>query len=181
MSKGSKARLVNGVVSALIVVFFLVHGTLGGLSALFGFKGSFSWLVWVGVVLIVFHIVVSVVTSRQQLSDIEHPPSQRKKRHLVLKWTTGCLLAAAAVIHIVVMRLYGADAVQSTMSGALLTAVLAVVLAVHLCVGSRSLLKDLGVDRRYKMAFRIIVIGFAVFFAVAAIAGAIQMPPLGEG
>ena len=39
-------------------------------------------------------------------------------------------------------------------------------LAVHLCVGSKSLLKDLEINRRYKMAFRAVVCAFAVAFAV---------------
>jgi succinate dehydrogenase hydrophobic anchor subunit len=45
------------------------------------------------------------------------------------------------------------------------------VLAVHLCVGSKSLLKDLEIDRRYKTAFRIVVCVFAAAFALSGIAG----------
>ena len=167
--KGSKARFANGVISAAIVVFFLVHAALGSLSGLFGLKSPLAWLVWVGVALIAAHIVVSVVTSREQLSDVEHPPSVRKKRHLALKWATGGLLAAAAIAHIATMWTWGAEAVQSAASGAALTVVLSAVLAVHLCVGSKSLLKDLGIDRRYKTAFRVIVCILAALFALSAI------------
>jgi hypothetical protein len=109
-----------------IVVFFLVHAALGSLSGLFGLKSPLAWLVWVGVALIAAHIVVSVVTSREQLSDVEHPPSVRKKRHLVLKWATGGLLAAAAIAHIATMWTWGAEAVQSAASGAALTAAIKV-------------------------------------------------------
>lgn len=171
MRKRSKARFANGVVSAAIVVFFLAHATLGSLSALVGLTSPFTFLVWVGVCAIGVHIVISVFTSREQLNDPERPPSPRKKRHLALKWATGGLLAAVAAAHIVTMRLYGAEAMQSSATGTVLIVALAIVLAVHLCVGSKSLLRDLGIESRYKTAFRVVVIVFAMFFAIAAITG----------
>lgn len=173
MRKESKARIVNGVISAAIVVFFLVHASLGSLSALVGFTSPFAVAVWLGVALVGAHVIMSIVTSREQLTDPERPPSARKKRHLALKWATGGLLAAVAVAHIVTTRLYGAQAMQSSLSGALLIVALAIVLAVHLCVGSKSLLKDLGIDRRFKTAFRVVVCIFAAFFAIAAIVGVV--------
>ena len=173
MSKGSKIRFANGVVSAAIVVFFLVHATLGSVSALTGFRSPFAWFVWVGVALVAAHVVISVFTSREQLTDVERPPSARKKRHLALKWATGGLLLAAAAVHVVVMRTWGAAAAQSTATGAVLTIVLATVLAIHLCVGSKSVLKDLGIDRRYMTPFRVVVCAFAVLFAVSAIAAVV--------
>ena len=117
--------------------------------------------------------LISVFTSREQLTDVERPPSARKKRHLALKWATGGLLLAAAAVHVVVMRTWGAAAAQSTATGAVLTIVLATVLAIHLCVGSKSVLKDLGIDRRYMTPFRVVVCAFAVLFAVSAIAAVI--------
>ncbi len=166
-------RFANGVVSAAIVVFFLAHATLGTLLGLIGFMSPLAWLVWAGVALVGVHVMLSIFTSREQLTDSERPPSTRKKRHLALKWATGCLLALAAVAHVVAIRLGGAAVVQSTVTGALLTVSLAAVLAVHLCVGSRSLLKDLSISRGYKLAFRIVVCAFAAFFAISALVGAI--------
>lgn len=173
MRKRLDMRFANGVVSAAIVAFFLVHATLGTLLGLVGFLSPFTWLVWVGVALIGVHVALSIFTSREQLTDLERPPSPRKKRHLVLKWATGGLLALVAVAHVVAIRLGGMAAVNSTVTGALLTACLAVVLAVHLCVGSKSMLKDLNISRRYKLAFRLVVCAFAAFFAISALVGAI--------
>lgn len=149
MRSESRARIVNGFVSAVIVVLFLAHSALGGVAVLTGFTSPFSVLVWAGVALIAAHVVVSIVTSFEQLNDAERPPSARKKRHLALKWATGALLTAVAIAHVVLPK----SAVMSTV----VVIALAAALAVHLCVGSKSLLKDLGVDRRYKMAFRVVV------------------------
>ena len=166
MRGGSRERFVNGVVSALIVCFFLVHGTLGAISVLTGFTSPLACLVWVGVALVAVHVVLCVVTSRQQLTDEERPPSARKVRHLALKWATGALLALAVGLHI---AFTGEGAVESRSAGLLAIVVVAAALAVHLCVGSKSLLKDIGVDRRYKTAFRIVAIAFAVVFASSAL------------
>ena len=114
---GSIARFINGVISAAIVVFFLVHASMGTLSALFDFKSSLAWTVWIGVVVVLAHILVSVVTSIQQLNDKKYPPSTRKKLHLLLKWITGVLLAVAAIVHIVCIALYDGVAFQVTASG----------------------------------------------------------------
>ncbi len=167
--KTSKARLANGVISSAIVVFFLIHGVLGSLSGLIGLKSPFTWFVWVGVALVGMHVVISIVTSREQLADVERPPSARKKRHLALKWATGGLLLATAAAHIVTMRLWGAAAMQSSISGVVLTCVLAAMLAVHLCVGAKSLLTDLGIDRKFMTVFRAVVCVLAVFIAISAV------------
>lgn len=173
MRKGSKARLANGVVSAVIVVFFIAHATLGSLAPVTGFSSPYRWLVWCGVALVAVHVLVSIATSWEQLSDKEHPPSPRKKRHLALKWATGSLLLATAAAHVIALRTQGVASMHASVSGALVIAVLSIALAVHLCVGSKSLLKDLGIDRRYKTAFRIVVCAFAAAFAVGALAMAL--------
>lgn len=161
------ARLVNGIISAVIVAFFVVHAALGSVGALAGYTSPLKGLVWCGIALVVAHVVVSVVTSIQQLADADRPPSTRKKRHLALKWATGALLAVAVVVHVAAMRSYGSVSLQTTASGVVLTLVLCIVLGIHVCVGSKSLLKDLNIDRRYKGAFRMAV---CVVLAVVAIA-----------
>lgn len=164
MGKRSISRLVNGIVSAVLVVFFLAHGVLGGVSLVSGVEGTLTWLVWVGVALVVVHVMASVVTSREQLADEQRPPSARKKRHLALKWTTGVLLALCAAAHVIF---------KDALAGRVAMVLVAVALAVHACVGAKSLLKDVGVDRRYKMAFRVVVCIFVVAFVSAAVCSAL--------
>lgn len=159
MRDGSKARRFNGIVSAIIVVVFLVHAVMGSVSALVGLESPFSIIVWGGVVLVVIHVITSVVTSNEQLNDVEHPPSSRKKRHLLLKWVTGGLLGVVAAVHIILPK--------STFTAMALIVVLTIVLAVHLCVGGKSLLKDVGLSTRYKMAYRIVVCMVAAAVVVA--------------
>jgi len=165
---GSRERYANGVVSALIVCFFLAHGTLGAVSLFTGNVSPLAWLVWVGVGLVAVHVALSALTSKQQLSDEEHPPSRRKVRHLALKWATGGLLAVAATAHVVIMRM-GGDSAFPRVASVVVIVVVALALAVHLCVGAKSLLKDINVDRRHKMAFRVVVIAFCVAFALSAL------------
>lgn len=167
MGKGSKTRNVNGILSAVLVVFFLAHGVMGSLAIMFGYMSPLIWLVWVGMALVVVHVVVSIVTSWDQLTDAEFPPSSRKKRHLALKWVTGTALAVCVAFH--VMR-------EGAVVSRVAIVAVAVLLAVHACVGSKSLLKDLNIDRRYKGAFRIVVCAFAVVYVIAALASAVMVP-----
>ena len=166
MCKPPTARFVNGVISAVIVVFFLVHGVLGSASILTGYIGPLAWLVWCGVAIVAVHVVVSVVTSYQQLTDAEFPPSARKKRHLALKWATGILLAVAAAVHIVLPK--------SAATAAFAIIAVSAFLAVHLCVGSKSLLTDLSVDKRFKTAFRVVVCVFAAAFVAVVLAALVK-------
>ena len=71
MRNRSKARFVNSVVAAVIAVFFLVHGILGCTAIVFGHMSSFVWVVWVAMALVAVHVVASIVTSREQLTDGE--------------------------------------------------------------------------------------------------------------
>ena len=125
------ARRINGILSACIVVFFLAHGILGSMLPFTGFESPLAWLVWAGVACVVVHIVLSIVTSREQLTDTVRPPSEAKKRHLLLKWITGILLAVVVVAHIVTIRVLGPEAVQSMVVGAALIVVLAVGFVVY--------------------------------------------------
>lgn len=161
MRKRVTPRFVNGVIALVITVAFIVHGVLGSVSGLTGYTSPFTWLIWGAVGLVGAHVVASVVTSYQQLTDSKRPPSPRKKRHLLLKWVTGGLLAVAAAGHILLPK---GSAIASVA-----IIIVAVTLAVHLCVGAKSLLKDLGADARHKMAFRVAVCAFAALFALGAL------------
>ena len=158
MGNRSKARLANGIIAAIIVVFFLAHGALGCTALVFGHMSSLVWIVWIFMALVVVHVVVSVVTSREQLTDAENPPSPRKKRHLALKWATGAGLAACVAAHVLLKDAFSARAVIVGV---------AVTLAIHLCVGSKSLLADLNISRRFQTPFRIVVCAFAAMFVAA--------------
>ena len=161
------ARLVNGIVCAVLLVFFLVHAVLGGASAAFDIPRNLKFLVWAGVVLVCAHVALCVVTSHQMMTDAERPPSDKKKKHLALKWVTGVILLALALVHIVALNVVGEGVVQLT--GALLALALLVVLAVHLWAGTKSLLKDLSIDRKYRNPLR------AVIVAIAVVAGALLL------
>ena len=123
------------------------------------------WVVWIGVGFVILHIVLSVVTSYQQLTDAEFPPSARKKRHLALKWLTGILLACAIVTHIACVRVPGLVATAPFLPK-LATIVLSCVLAWHICVGMKSLLKDIGASKKYMTLLRVAVCLLAAVFVV---------------
>ena len=164
-----RIRHVNGIVSAIIVCFFLVHGALGAASGYFSWQSALAGFVWVGVALVCAHVVISVFTSKQQLSDVEHPPSERKKRHLLLKWVTGGLLAAFVVAHIVSVQLFGASVVQAPGVGVFVTLAVIVALTVHICVGAKSLLVDIGMSKQFMLPFRIVVCAVAAMLAIAVL------------
>ena len=169
MRKRSTSRFANGIISALIVCFFIVHGLMGSLSSLFSLSSAAAWIVWIGMVFVAAHVVVSIVTSYQQMTDAEFPPSPRKKRHLVLKWTTGGLLLVMAGAHIACMRMFGAAAAQSSITAAIVTVALAAVLATHVCVGAKSLLTDLELSKGFMKPLRVVVIVLVVVISCATL------------
>ena len=171
MGNRPTTRFVNGVIALVITVAFLAHAALGGLSPLLRLSSSLAWVVWGAVALAGLHVVASIVTSVLQLSDADRPPSSRKKRHLALKWATGALLAATAVAHVICVQTYGPDAAQVTATGAVAAIVLVAALAAHACVGAKSLLVDLGLNKRYMNAFRIALIAATALVAVLVMVG----------
>ena len=175
MRKGSTARFVNGVISAFIVVFFVAHSLLGGLEAFIPLESPLAFAVWIGVAVIVLHVATSVVTSYLQITDAQFPPSRRKKRHLVLKWVSGGVLGAIAIAHIACIRAFGPDAVQASAISTLLTLALIITLAVHSWIGAKSLVTDLGLDKRLMYPFRALVCAVAIVLGCFVIAGAVWL------
>lgn len=167
VNKRSKMRLANGIVAVLIVCFFMVHAFLGSFAPVFAFTSPLRWVVWVGIGFVVLHVVLSIATSYEQMTDVEFPPSARKKRHLVLKWVTGVALAAAVVLHIACMRAPGVFA-EVPFVPRLATVVLAAVLAWHVCVGMKSMLRDVGLSKKLMGPLRVLVCVLAVVFAIMA-------------
>ena len=164
--KRSLSRFVNGIVSAIIVCFFAAHGLIGSFASVFSFTSALRWVVWVGVALVALHVLLSALTSYLQMTDAEFPPSARKKRHLVLKWATGILLALMVVAHITCMRVSGA---LVPVLSAVVTALVAVALAVHVWVGAKSLLKDIGAGTALMTPLRVVMCALAAVFAVTAL------------
>lgn len=171
MGKKPTARFVNGVLAIAIAAFFAVHGIFGAVSAFVDIPRGLAWLVWAGVVVVGVHVLASVVTSYQQMADKERPPSPRKKRHLVLKWATGGALAAAAAMHIVDMQMAGGSLEGAGATGLVTLLALIAFVAVHVCVGARSLLKDIGADRNRKNIVRIATCAVCAAIAIACIMG----------
>jgi len=153
MRKRLTIRFVNGVISAVIVVFFLGHAALGD-AWMFGLvPATMSSLIWAGIALIALHVLVSVITSIDQISDPEYPASDRKKRHLAIKWATGIAISLVAFLHIDNGRSFDLVGGFSPLANTVVLVVLAIALAVHACVGAKSLLTDLDIDRRFKCHF----------------------------
>lgn len=168
---GSKARLINGIISALIVVFFIAHSLLGGLEALVPLTSPPALVMWIGVGILGMHVIASIVTSREQLTDTAFPPSKRKKRHLALKWVTGGVLLAAIAAHVICIQTFGPDAVQVSATSTLVTLVLVAALTVHIWVGAKSLITDLNLDKSLVRPFRIIICALAIAIGCIVIAG----------
>ncbi|MBQ9068125.1 MAG: hypothetical protein IJ131_03550 [Eggerthellaceae bacterium] len=170
MRKRITTRGANGVVSAAIVCFFLAHGLLGSLQGFFAVPSPATWIVWAGMVLVGIHVVLCIATSFEQLTDTVRPPSVQKKRHLALKWATGIALAAVVGVHIGRIRTLGPIAALHSAEGAAWTIALAALLASHIWTGSKSLLKDLGIDRSWRNAVRAGACAFAAVFSLFALA-----------
>ncbi len=154
MKRRSTARTVNGIVSAVILCLFLVHAVLGTFSSPLSFSAVASYVLWLGMALVGVHVVASIATSYEQLTDTVRPPSRKKRQHLLLKWVTGIVLLAVVLLHILRVReLDLASAVYSPLGTAVAIALVAA-LAVHAWTGSKSLLKDLNIDRKYRSVLR---------------------------
>ena len=80
-----KLRLLNALVASAIAVFFLAHSALGTASLFIeGLVNSVPWLGWAMFGAAGAHVLASVGATALMLTDIERPPSSRKKRHFVL-------------------------------------------------------------------------------------------------
>lgn len=100
-TSAEKLRLLNALVASAIAVFFLAHSALGTASLFIeGLINSVPWLVWAMFGTTGAHVLASVGATALMLTDTERPPSSRKKRHFVLKWATGSVLAATIAAHL---------------------------------------------------------------------------------
>lgn len=162
--KPTVLRTANGVVAALLCVIFVAHAILGSVKiANPAFSGRFVWVIWVGVGLVAMHVIMSIGTTVQMWTDKKRPPSDKKKRHQILKWVTGVALLVTAAIHM------AGGMPNASWPVAILMLLVAATLGWHMFVASKSLLKDLHVPdhKRWRVWLR------AVLVAACAAAGII--------
>ena len=163
---GGGTRRANGIVSAVICLLFLPHGIVESLPLPAGVRSAIGPIAWAGVALCLLHIVLCIATSHSMLTDTVRPPSVRKRRHLWLKWATGSLLAVAALVHIGGML--GMWPALLSAPRLAMVSVLAALLVIHACVGAKSLLKDLDIDRVHRNPVRWAFAALGIASVVAA-------------
>lgn len=163
-----KLRLLNALVASAIAVFFFAHSALGTASLFVeGLTNSLPWLVWVMFGTTGAHVLASVGATALMLTDTERPPSSRKKRHFVLKWATGAVLAAAIAVHLFCVLYPGSLPVfphQTRVSFLLLLAAL----AWHVGIATKSLARDLGIGKRTRDIMRTVYV-LAAFALIALV------------
>ena len=183
MHKRSTTRLINGIIAAIVVCLFAVHGILGALETMLPIAPTLVWVVWFGVCLVGVHVLLSIATSYLQLTDTENPASARKKRHLLLKWITGVLLAIVIAIHIAnpaaragstgvlasPNALADSAALANPAALKITLAVLAALLAWHIYVCMKSLLADIGIDSKWLVPLRVVVCVVAAVITVVVL------------
>ena len=168
ITPAEKLRLLNALVASAIAVFFLAHSALGTASLFVeGLVNSMPWLVWAMFDAAGAHVLASVGATALMLTDIERPPSFRKKRHFVLKWATGSVLAAAIAVHLFCILCPGSLPVfphQTKVSFLLLLAAL----AWHVGIATKSLARDLGIGKRTRDVMRAVYV-LAAFALIALV------------
>ena len=163
----TRARVANAVAACFIMLLFLVHACLGTLKLYWPeMPSSLEFIVWFGVAVIAIHIIISIATTYEMWTDTVRPPSDRKKRHQILKWVTGVLLVCAIVVHqlCVAQLLPPATVDMLTLPALIVTAIL---LCWHLFVGAKSLTRDLNLRYTLRTPMRVVSIVITVVVCVA--------------
>ena len=158
-------RKINAVLAAFIACFFLIHALLGVLTQRQIVSSALEALVWVGVAALAVHIAGSIGTTWYMFTDTQRPPSDRKKRHQLLKWITGGVVLGIALYHMLAHG--GSAAGQDYLQGVMLLVLLAA-LTVHSLTGVKSLTRDLGIGKRMRVPIRAALICIAVSIGVVA-------------
>ncbi|WP_165056448.1 MULTISPECIES: hypothetical protein [unclassified Adlercreutzia] len=156
-----KLRRVNGSAAAIIVAAFFLHAIMGALWLRFGFSDHLAWVAWIAAGVAGAHVGLSAATSYSMMADRRRPPSSRKKAHLALKWASGGMLLAAALIHV------AAGLTGGALDARCFLLIVLALLTWHCFVGAKSLLKDLGIPIRHKGGLRALM---AMAAAVACLA-----------
>ena len=96
-------------------------------------------------------------------NDSVRPPSEKKKRHQVLKWATGAVVLAVLCVHVV------HPAVVPAVTWAA-SAVLLAAFVWHGWTGMKSLARDLRVPGKAKVPLRIALVALALIAFLAMVA-----------
>lgn len=167
-TSAEKLRLLNALVASAIAVFFLAHSALGTASLFVeGPTNSLPWFAWIMLGAAGAHVLASVGATALMLTGTERPPSSRKKRHFVLKWATGAVLAAAIAVHLFCILCPGSLPVFPHQTRASFLLLLAA-LAWHVGIATKSLARDLGIGKRTRDIMRAVYV-LAVFTLIALV------------
>lgn len=148
-------RRANGIASLLLLAVFSAHAVMGALFCWGVVSGEASWVIWIGVCVVVLHVVLSIGTTRQMLHDEERLPSAKKKTHQSKKWGSGIAVGAIAVAHALLAC--------GNAAWIIVALLLDVALATHICISAKSLVRDLGLASGLRYAIRVLAIVVAVF------------------
>ena len=163
MSKSFKKdpiRRINAITAVALALFFFAHAWLAA-AKLCGIDlgETFKWTVWVGIGVVVLHVILCLRTTQTMFNDTERPPSAKKKRHQMLKWLTGGVLVLAVLFHFP----SGEGVSPLYVAGLIITAA---ALAWHVWTGTKSLTRDLNLPSSLRIAMRIAVCAAALSLAL---------------
>ncbi len=160
-------RAPNAFAAAFIVVFFLIHASLGVFAVLSGWRGTLAWTVWIGAGVIGFHIIMSLATTISMFTDKVRVASKGKRRHQLLKWATGGCIVLMFAWHV-----SGAQRLLDAPN--ILVAIAAVALISALCwhvwIGAKSLTHDLRISPAFRTPIRGIFVAVAAILSIALLA-----------
>lgn len=156
-------RLVNAGVAALLVVAFLGHALFASAAGVDAASRAPYPLLYCLLALVAVHIALSVATTVLMWNNTVRPPSEKKKRHQVLKWVTGAVMLAVLCVHVVHPAVV--PVITWTASAVLLAA-----FVWHGWTGMKSLARDLHVPGKAKVPLRIALVALALvaFFVMIA-------------
>ena len=160
-------RAPNAFAAAFIVVFFLVHASLGVFAILRGWRGALAWTVWIGAGVIGFHIIMSLATTISMFTDKVRVASKGKRRHQLLKWATGGCIVLMFAWHV-----SGAQRLLDAPSFLVAIAAVAVISALcwHVWIGAKSLTHDLRISPVFRMPIRGVFITIAAILSIVLLA-----------
>lgn len=162
-------RAPNAFAAAFIVIFFLVHASLGVFAILSGWRGALAWTVWIGAGVIGFHIIMSLATTISMFTDKVRVASKGKRRHQLLKWATGGCIVLMFAWHV-----SGAQRLLDAPSFLVAVAAVALISALcwHVWIGAKSLTHDLRISPVFRTPIR------GVFITIAAILSIVLLTSL---
>lgn len=147
-------RCINGVTALMLIVMFLIHAGMGAFFVNGLVFGEVRWIAWVGIGIIALHGLLSIGTTWRMFNDRMRPPSAKKKEHQIKKWITGIIIGVITIAHVLVP--FG------TATWVFVALLLDGAGIVHICISSKSLVKDIKFPPQGKYVVRAVTILIAV-------------------